>query len=100
MGRWLDRLANRPVDVTVRHDQTGRAVTNQSGHEQTESQIRPRPLSMDGDRFRNGNGFPRWVPNDRNHQFPNDGGRGMADRPQTPKDVPTLGPESRPEVLL
>ena len=54
MGRWLDRLANRPVNVTVRHDQAGRAVTNQSGHEQTESQIRPRPLSMDGDRFRNG----------------------------------------------
>jgi len=69
MGRWLDRLANRPVDVTVRHDQARRAVTNQSGHEQTESQIRPRPLSMDGDRFRNGNGFPRWVANDCNHQF-------------------------------
>src|ERR1700730_5257382 len=33
MGRWLDRLANRPVDVTVRHDQAGRTVTNQSGHE-------------------------------------------------------------------
>ena len=100
MGRWLDRLANRPVDVTVRHDQARRAVTNQSGHEQTESQVGPRPLSMDGDRFRNGNGFPRWVANDCNHQFPHDGGRRMADRPQTSKDVPTLGPESQPEVLL
>ena len=66
MGRWLDRPANRPVDVTVRHDQARRTITNQSGHEQTERQIGPRPLSMDGDRFRIGDGFPRWVPNDCN----------------------------------
>ena len=32
--------------------------------------------------------------------FPNDGGRRMAYRPQTPKDVPTMGPQPQPEVLL
>ena len=30
----------------------------------------------------------------------NTGGRRMADRPQTPKDVPTLGPQPQPEELL
>ena len=39
MGRWLDRLANRPVDVTVRHDQAGRAVTNQPSAESAEGQV-------------------------------------------------------------
>ena len=32
--------------------------------------------------------------------FPNAGGRRMAHRPQTPKDVPTLGPQPQPEELL
>ena len=32
--------------------------------------------------------------------FPDARGRRMAHRPQTPKDVPTLGPEPQPEVLL
>jgi hypothetical protein len=55
---------------------------------------------MDGDRIRHGNGFPCWVPNDFHIQFPNDGGRRMAYRPQTPKDVPAMGPQPQPEVLL
>ena len=100
MGRWLDRLANRPVDVTVRHDQTGRTITNQSGHEQTESQVRPRPLSMDGDRLRDGNGFPRWVPHAGNRQLSHDGGRSMACRPQTSQDVSALGSQPQPKELL
>ena len=32
--------------------------------------------------------------------FPNTGRRRMAHRPQTPKDVPTLGPQPQPEELL
>ena len=32
--------------------------------------------------------------------FPDARRQRMADRPQTPKDVPTLGPQPQPEVLL
>jgi hypothetical protein len=55
---------------------------------------------MDGDRIRHGDGFPRWVTNDRNLQFSHDGGRRLAHRPKTPKNVSTLGPQSQPEILL
>src|SRR5271170_5067411 len=98
VGCWLDWLTYRPVNVSCHaHNQAGRAVTNQSSAEQTKGQARPRPLSMDGDRIRHGNGFPRRVPNDCHFQFPDDGGRCMAHRPQTPEDVPTMGPEPQPE---
>ena len=62
-------------------DQARRAVTNQSSVEQAESEARTRPLSMDGDRIRHGNGFPGWVPKDCDLRFPHDGGRRMAYRP-------------------
>ena len=65
-----------------------------------EGQTWPRPLSMDGDRIRHGNGFPRRVPNAGDRELSDDGGRSLAHRPQTPKDVPTLGPEPQPEELL
>ena len=47
-----------------------------------------------------GNGFPRWVPNAGDPQLSNARRRRMAHRPQTPKDVPTLGPQPQPEELL
>ena len=101
MGRGMDWLTHRTVDVEVRdHDEAGRTVTNQSGVEPAQGQTWPRPLSMDGDRIRHGNGFPGWVPKDCDLRFPHDGGRRMAYRPQTPKDVPTMGPEPQPEKLL
>jgi len=55
---------------------------------------------MDGDRLRLRNGFPRWVSLARNDSFPHARRRRVAHRSQTPKDVPTLGAEPRPEVLL
>jgi len=81
-------------------DQARRAVTNQSSAESTKGQTWPRPLSMDGDRIRHGNGFPRWVPNAGDCQLSHIGRWRVAHRPQTPKDVPTLGPQPQPEVLL
>ena len=44
--------------------------------------------------------FPRRVPNAGDPEFSNTRGRRMADRPQTPKDVSTLGLEPQPEELL
>ena len=52
---------------------------------------------MDGDRIRERDGFPRWVSLAGDGELPDAGGRRMAHRPQTPKDVPTLGPEPQPE---
>lgn len=97
----MDWLTNRTVDVGVTsHDQAGRTVTNQSGVEPAKGQVGPRPLSVDGDRIRHGNGFPRGVPDAGDLELSNDGGRSLAHRPQTPKDVSTVGPQPRPEELL
>ena len=82
------------------HDQAGRTVTDQSSAESSESQARPRPHSMDGDRIRLRNGFPRWVSPAGDDGLPHACRGRMAHRPQTPKDVSTLGPEPQPEVLL
>lgn len=43
---------------------------------------------------------PRWFPNAGNSELSNTRGRRMADRPQSPKDVPTVGLEPQPEELL
>ena len=59
----------------------------------SESQARPRPYSMDGDRIRLRNGFPRWVSPAGDLQLPDAAVLRVAHRPQTPKDVPALGPE-------
>jgi hypothetical protein len=82
------------------HDQAGRTVTYKSGVEQAPSQARTRPFGMDGDRIRLRNGFPRRVPNAGNPKLSNTRRRRMADRPQTPKDVSTVGPKPQPEELL
>ena len=102
LGSRLDSLSYRAVDVggACDHDQAGRTVTNQSGAESAEGQTWSRPLSMDGDRFRLRNGFPRRVSTAGDVGFPDACRRRMAHRPQTPKDVPTLGPEPQPEELL
>jgi hypothetical protein len=43
----LDWLTYRAVDVGLRdHDQAGRTVADQSGHEQAQSQARAQPLNM------------------------------------------------------
>ena len=57
-------------------------------------------ISMDGDRIRLRNGFPRWVPRRGADRFPVAGHRRVARRPQTSEDVRTLGLEFEPEVLL
>jgi hypothetical protein len=60
MGCRMDRQSYRPDNaVGGVHDQARRTVTNQSGAESAEGQAGPRPHSMDGDRIRLRNGFPR-----------------------------------------
>jgi hypothetical protein len=48
---------------------------------------------MDGHRVCLRDGFPRRFPNAGDPELSNTLRRRMADRPQTPKDVSTLGPE-------
>ena len=101
MGCWVDWLAHRSDDaVGGGHDQARRTVTNQPSAESTEGQAGPRPHSMDGDRIRLRNGFPRWVPRRGHDCFSCARRERVADRPQTPEDVRALGLESKPEVLL
>src|SRR5580692_140622 len=95
----LARSPASPCEVSG-HDQARRTVSNQSGAEQTEGQARTRPHRMDGDRIRLRNGFPRWVTNHRDNQLPDAPRWRMAHRPQTAKDVPTVGPEPQSEILL
>ena len=78
----------------------GRTVTDQSGHEQAQSQARARPLDMDGHCVCERNGFPRWFPTAGDLELPDDGRRGLAHHSQTPEDVSALGPEPQPEELL
>ena len=101
MGCWLDWLAHRADDaVGDGHDQARRTVTNQPSAESTEGQAGPRPHSMDGDRIRLRNGFPRWVPRGGDDRLSRACRECMDDRSQTPEDVRALGLESKPEVLL
>src|SRR6185437_10057297 len=100
MGRGLDRFTYRSVHVRCAHDQAGRAVTDQSSAESSESQTGPRPHSMDGDCLRLRNGFPRWVSILGDGCLSHACRECMAHHSQTPEDVSTLGPEPQPEVLL
>lgn len=45
-------------------------------------------------------GFPRRFSNASDPELSNTRGRRVADRPQSPEDVPTLGLEPQPEELL
>ena len=106
LASWVGELAGlaplpaRTCRACHAHDKTRRTVTDQSGIEQAESQARTRPFSMDGDRIRLRNGFPRRFPNGGSTRFSDAHGQRMADRPQTPKDVSTLGLKPQPEELL
>jgi hypothetical protein len=82
MGRRLDWLAHRSDDaVGGGHDQARRTVTNQPSAESTEGQAGPRPHSMDGDRIRLRNGFPRGVPRGSADRLPLTRRERVADRP-------------------
>jgi len=78
----MDRQFDRPNNaVGGGPDQAGRTVANQPGAESTEGQAGPRPHSMDGDRIRLRNGFPRWVPHGGDDRFPVSRRKCVADRP-------------------
>ena len=56
-------------------------------------------FNLDGDLVCGGNGFPRRISNSY-VAFSDARRRRVAHCPQTPKDVPTLGPKPQPKELL
>ena len=101
LGRRLDRLPDRAVDVSEIH-------MTKRGEPLPINQALNRPrakLGLDLSAwmaivFVTRNGFPRWVPDAGDLEFPDAFARCLADRPQAPKDVSALGPEPHPEALL
>ena len=101
MGRGMDWLSNRPVNVRdYANDQAWRTVTDQRRTQQAPDQIRFGAISVDVHCVRDGDGFPRRFQMAGHLQLSSIVTWRMARCPQAPEDVSTLVFEPEAEELL